>query len=202
MNTIKGYYSELGYRIELHNDIIKGDTIFSAGNHCALASLIVEPSHEAALPLKTIRVMCEESAQDFAREQRATAVEIHLETPKAPERVTLPPNSWPSDMDHTICDETELTETVVVGQRAYAVPREVAQSLNALRESYATSRDTYNRLVREKIELRELLKALGGCFNRTGVEGAGHLEWSHGTTPLPNLIGGKQAAEFKEFVAR
>ena len=99
-------------------------------------------------------------------------------------------------MDHTIADESSLTETVVVRERAYTVPRDVAQELDHLRSRDAAS-SSYRT---EVLRLRELLKALGGCFVRNAKNQA---EWDGVEgVPLDNLIGTTQAHSFAdEFVA-
>lgn len=73
-NSVIGYYSRNGYRIELN-----GNPIYEAGNHVNDSQTYVDPSNPAALPFDMIEKFCHETAEDMAAEHGATFGGIELD---------------------------------------------------------------------------------------------------------------------------
>jgi len=101
---------------------------------------------------------------------------------------------WPSDMDHCVADAVPLLEPVVIGERAYAVPREVTEEINRLRTLISRTETT------KEIEARQLILALGSCFHRHEDDGGLVFNYPENTR-LKFIIGELQETQFKQYVA-
>ena len=96
-------------------------------------------------------------------------------------------------MDHCVADAVLLTDTVVVGERAYVVPLDVANEIERLRTLISRTETI------KEIEARQLILALGSCFHRHQDDGGLVFNYPENTR-LKFILGELQETQFKQYV--